>query len=68
MNPYGSQGTAPVPSLDRLKRGAHDALERLHLLHDVSLQKGDREAARRVGAMIAQLQDLDRQISRIYIH
>ena len=67
MNPYGSQASAPVPSLDRLTRGAHDALERLHLLHDVSLQKGDRDAAQRVGAMIAQLQDLDRRIRRIYI-
>lgn len=56
-----------MPSLDRLKLGAHDALQRLHQLHDISLQRGDREAARGVSAMLAQLHELDRRISRICI-
>lgn len=65
MNPYGSRGAAQAPSLDRLQGGAREALRRLHQLHDVSLQKGDREAARGVSAMLAQLHELDRRISRI---
>lgn len=65
MNPHGSRAGAPRPSLDRLKRGAQDTLQRLHQLQDVTLETGDREAARGVGAVIAQVRDLDQRISEI---
>lgn len=56
-----------MPSLDRLKLGAREALQRLYQLHDVSLQRGDREVARSVSAMLAQLHEVDQRISRICI-
>jgi len=66
--PSRAAPSSPARSLEQLQQGAHETLRRLRHLRDVSLQRGDRDAARGVGAMIAQLQDLDQRISRIRIH
>jgi hypothetical protein len=65
--PARPAASARARSLQQLQWGARDTLRRLCQLRDVSLQRGDSDAARGVGAMIAQLQDLDDRISRICV-
>lgn len=65
--PSRAAAAAAARSLEQLQWGARDTLRRLRQLRDVSIQRGESDAARGFGSMIAQLQDLDERISRICV-